>query len=63
MYVTCTSLSEEKGLEPLSPYGQRFSSPLAALSRNVAYQPRISLLADQGEERDFRTPPVIIVRF
>jgi hypothetical protein len=29
-------LAEGEGLEPPSPFGQRFSSPLTAASRNVA---------------------------
>jgi hypothetical protein len=31
-------LAEGEGLEPPSPFGQRFSSPLTAFSRNVANQ-------------------------
>ena len=49
--------AEGEGLEPPSPFGQRFSSPLTASSRNVDYAPRISLLAGQREERDFLALP------
>jgi hypothetical protein len=55
--------AEGVGLEPTSPFGQRFSSPLMAFSPNVANLPANPFLAGQKEEGDFLVCPAVAVCF
>jgi hypothetical protein len=51
-------LAEGVGLEPRSPFGQRFSSPLTASSRNIVNLPGDPLLPGQRKSRNFFALPV-----
>ena len=44
--IVGSAIAEGEGLEPPSPFGQRFSRPSAASSRNVANLPGNPLLAE-----------------
>jgi hypothetical protein len=44
----CSEIAEGEGLEPPSPFGQRFSSPLTASSPNIRNLPGNPLLTGQG---------------
>jgi hypothetical protein len=56
-------VAEGVGLEPTSPFGQRFSSPLTASSRNIGNLPGNSLLPGQKQRCDFFVLPVSSVCF
>jgi hypothetical protein len=45
-------LAEGVGLEPTSPFGQRFSSPLMAFPQNVANLPGSTVAAYARDDRE-----------